>query len=123
MKLMLIVLAVLLSVAAAPIANADPYPGQVGTCTYDAVTSIVTAVNLPTILPHAVYGTTAAVVNFIRENSAGAVLDAFVLGTTDTGTMTVSVPTPVGVEVYEFVSQTWGNAGNLQYSVYAECHS
>src|SRR6266496_2324657 len=94
-------LLLLLSVAAAPVANADPYPGQVGTCSYDAATSIVTAINLPTILPHAVYGSNTAVINFIRESSASAILDAFVLGATDTGTMTVAVPTPVGLQVCE----------------------
>ena len=123
MKTIYILLSTLMALLTFSIASAGPYPGQVGTCTYDATSSVVTAINLPTVLPHAVYGSDTAVINFIRENSTGNVLDAFVLGHTDTGTMTVAVPAPIGTEVYEFVSQTWGNASNLQYSIYAECNS
>src|SRR6266498_894359 len=113
------VLAVLLPATAA---HADPYPVGTGSCTYDPATSTVTAVGLPTVLPHAVYGTTDAVVNFVREDAAGHWLDAYVIGVTD-GTVTVTVPVPVDVETYEFVSQMWGSSDNSQYDVYAECSS
>ncbi len=120
---MRLLLAVALSILLpAALANADPYPQGTGICTYDPAASTVTATGLPTELPHAVYGTTTAVVNFIREDATGNWLDAYVIGSTD-GTVTVTVPDPVGVETYEFVSQMWGSSDNPQYDVYAGCSS
>ena len=104
-------------------ANADPYPQNTGSCSYDAATSTVTAAGLPTVLPHTVYGTDTAVINFVRENAVGAVLDSFVIGTAADGLASVAVPAPVGVETYEFVSQMWGSSTDPKYSVYAACTS
>ncbi len=94
-----------------------------GTCSYDAATGTVNATGLPTVLPHAVYGTTTALINFYREDAADNVLDSFVYGISVDGTASIAVPSPVGFETYEFVSQSWGNSLSPQYDVYAACTS
>ncbi len=118
-----IILTALIGLALTPAAAmAGPYPGEVGTCTFDPATNVIHATGLPYILEHPVYGNDLAVINFRREDSAGSVLDEYVLGYAPSGEMDVAVSAPVGVEGYEFISQTWGNDGS-QYSTYARCTS
>src|SRR6266498_3571156 len=108
-----IILTALIGLALIPgAALAGPYPENTGTCTFDPATNVVHATGLPYALDHPVYGNSLAVINFRREDAAGNVLDEYVLGYTATGEMDVAVPAPVGVEAYEFISQTWGNDGS-----------
>src|SRR6266498_3279380 len=96
-----IVLIALVGLALLPAAAvAGPYPENTGTCTFDPATNVVTATGLPYALDHPVYGNDLAVINFRREDSAGNVLDEYVIGYTATGEMDVTVTPPVGVETY-----------------------
>jgi hypothetical protein len=61
---------------------------------------------------------TGVVINFMISDSSGT--SGWVLGFTDSGTWSVSVPAPNGPTTYQFVSQTWGPNGS-KYSVYASC--
>ena len=47
-----------------------------------------------------------------------------VLGYTDDGTWSMTVPAPAGgTTTYEFASKTWGPSGSPHYDVYASCSS
>jgi hypothetical protein len=82
---------------AAPSASCSVLPGNV-----------VQAQGLPT----------GEVINFMVADSSGSW--GWVLGYTDSGDWTVSVPAPSGPTVYEFVSRTFGSNGS-KYNVYASC--
>lgn len=44
-----------------------------------------------------------------------------VLGFTDDGTWSLTVPAPNGATTYEFASRTWGPSGSPHYDVFASC--
>ena len=77
-----------------------------GSCTVDG--SIVNATGLPT----------SEVINFMITDASGSW--GWVLGFTDEGTWSVSVPAANGSTTYEFVSRTWGPNGS-KYTVFAGC--
>lgn len=59
-------------------------------------------------------------INFLITDSSGTY--GWVLGYTDTGTWSVSVPPQDGTTTYQFVSKTWGPNGS-KYDVFASCSS
>ena len=81
----------------------DPAPA---TCAVAATT--VSATGLPT----------AQLINFMVTSSGGTT--GWVLGYTDTGSWSVTVPARTGPTTYEFVSQTSGPNG-AKYTVFASC--
>lgn len=86
--------------------NARPDDRVAGNCVVSG--DLVTATGLPT----------DEVVNFLVTDSAGKW--GWVLGFTDDGTWSVSVPAHEGAATYEFVSRTWGPNGS-KYEVFASC--
>lgn len=58
------------------------------------------------------------VVNFLVSDATGT--RGWVLGFTDDGRWSMSVPAHDGVATYEFVSRTWGPNGS-KYEVFASC--
>jgi hypothetical protein len=61
-----------------------------------------------------------AVINFQYSDSTGTY--GWVLGYTDSGSWSLSVPAPSGTATYQFISKTWGPDGS-KYDVYASCSS
>jgi len=61
---------------------------------------------------------TDQVINFLITDNAGTT--GFVLGQTDDGTWTVTVPAPTSPTSYQFVSKTWGKDGS-HYTTFAAC--
>ena len=70
--------------------------------------NVVTGTGLPT----------DQVLNFMVTDASGSW--GWVLGFTDDGTWSVTVPAPNGSTTYEFVSRTWGPNGS-KYTVFAGC--
>jgi len=70
--------------------------------------SVVQASGLPT----------GEVINFMVTDSSGT--NGWVLGTTDTGDLSATVPAANGATTYQFVSRTWGPDGS-HYNVYSSC--
>jgi hypothetical protein len=77
-----------------------------GSCTVNG--DLVNATGLPT----------GEVINFMITDANGSW--GWVLGYTDTGAWSVSVPAAAGTTTYEFASRTWGPDG-AKYSVFASC--
>jgi hypothetical protein len=61
---------------------------------------------------------TDQVINFMITDSSGT--SGWVLGFTDDGSWSVTVPTRNGATTYEFASKTWGNGG-AHYTTFASC--
>jgi hypothetical protein len=83
--------------------NADPPPAG---CSYS--NGWVTATGLPT----------GVILNFQYTDATGS--HGWVLGVTDSGWWSLSVPAPNGPTSYQFLSKTWGPNGS-KYTVYASC--
>jgi hypothetical protein len=105
-----IILAALVGLVAFP---AGSYAGgnhgsrSVGpSCVVDG--NIVTATQLPT----------DQVINFMVTDAGGTT--GWVLGFTDIGVLSVTVPWPNGPTTYQFVSRTWGPGGS-KYNVFSSC--
>lgn len=91
---------------AAPASAARPAAAPAGSCVVDAGT--VTGTGLPT----------GELINFMVTTGAGTT--GWVLGFTEVGTWSVSVPPSSGPTTYEFASRTWGSNGS-KYTVFASC--
>jgi hypothetical protein len=91
---------------AAPASAARPAAAPSGSCVVGA--GSVTATGLPT----------GELINFMVKTDAGT--SGWVLGFTELGTWTVSVPATSVPTTYEFVSRTWGPNGS-RYTVFASC--
>ena len=93
--------------AASPAATAGPkHLDPAGSCSVSG--NIVNAAGLPT----------DEVINFLITDNNGT--HGWVLGFTDDGTWSVTVPAPDGPTTYQFVSRTWGPDGS-KYTVFATC--
>jgi hypothetical protein len=94
-------------IGASPPATASPrHPDPTASCSVSG--NVVDAVGLPT----------DEVINFLITDDAGT--HGWVLGFTDDGTWSVTVPAPDGPTTYQFVSRTWGPDGS-KYTVFAAC--
>jgi hypothetical protein len=80
-----------------------------GSCTVSG--TVVSATGLPN----------GVLLNLMVSDQAGGWNQ--VLGYTDDGTWSVTVPAPKGSTTYEFASKTWGPSGSPHYDVYARCSS
>ena len=94
------------SALAAKGGNGKPSATLVAGCTVDG--NVVTGSGLPT----------DQVLNFMVTDAAGT--SGWVLGSTDAGTWSVTVPPRTGPTTYEFASKTWGPNGT-KYTVFANC--
>ncbi len=83
-----------------------PASGHAATCSVDE--NMVTGTGLPI----------GELLNFMVTDASGTW--GWVLGFTDTGSWSVSVPAGSGTATYEFAGRTHGNAGT-KYTVYASC--
>jgi hypothetical protein len=86
--------------------NGGKPPRDLATCQVDG--NIVSAAGLPT----------SELINFMVSDGSGTT--GWVLGVTQEGTWSVTVPEPSGPTTYEFVSRTSGPNGS-RYSVYSSC--
>jgi hypothetical protein len=77
-----------------------------GSCTVEG--NVVTGTGLPNW----------ELMNFMVTDSSGTW--GWVLGQTDNGAWSVTVPARSGATTYEFASRTWGPSGS-KYEVYASC--
>jgi hypothetical protein len=89
-------------------AMAAPKPASTGSASCAVSGTVVNATGLPV----------GEVINFMVTDSSGA--RGWVLGYTDDGTWSVSVPTPIGPTTYQFVSRTSGPNGT-KYTISASC--
>jgi hypothetical protein len=89
-----------------PAAEAGKKPSADPPCTVSG--NVVSAAGLPT----------GQVINFLITDAGGTY--GWVLGATEDGTWSVTVPAQRGPTTYQFVSRTWGPNGS-KYTVFSSC--
>jgi len=94
--------------------NCEQYTDHDNSTTYGGPCTEITASNLPVSTDR-----NCVVLNFIYKDSAGD--HGFVLGCSDGGPSTVTVPVSSGPATYQFTGVTRGNAGNVKYTVFSSC--